>query len=211
VVPRDAVSITGRFRLLDGTSGDGNSFSLENLEPETGSVVINSIARDGAFRLDHVPEGRYVIAPSPNLSGRRTYIASARLGGREVIEDAFEINEGSSKTLEIVLNGGSGAVYGVLQDSRGAGVAFGRVVLVPAPERRGNPHLFFTAMSDHLGAFKLDAVPPGNYEVFGWDYVEEFAYLNPDFLRKFDGRSTPIRIEPRATSRFLVPCIEHYK
>jgi hypothetical protein len=211
VVPKEALSITGRFGGFFGATGDVNSFSLENLEPETGSISRPSSSRDGTFKWDWVPEGRYVIAPSPILRSRGGFVASVKLGGHDVTEDVFELKEGSSKNLEIALSGAGGSVYGVLQDAKGSGVAFGRVVLVPAPERRGNPHLFVTAMSDAAGAFKLNAVRPGDYEVFGWDYVEENAYLNVAFLRKFDGRATRIRVAPGVTSRFLVNVIEASK
>jgi hypothetical protein len=204
VIPKAPVSIMGRLGPYSG--GDVNSFSLENLEPETGSIAAPSRGRDGTFRWDWVPEGLYVIAPTPSLQRQKGFIKSVKLGGHEVTEDVFELNEGSSKNLEITMGAG-GSVYGVLQDSKLAGVAFGRVVFVPAPERRANPHMFLTTMTDASGAFKLDGVPPGDYEVFGWDYVEENAYLNANFLRKFDGRATRVRIEPRSTTRFLVNVI----
>jgi hypothetical protein len=207
VIPKDPLTITGRFGAYGLT--DVRSFSLENLDPETGSISGPSRSRDGTFRWDWVPEGRYVIAPTPSLQRQKGFIASVKLGGREVTEDVFELNEGSSKNLEIAVGSASGgSIYGVLQDSKGVGVSFGRVVLVPAPERRGNPYQFLTTMSDASGAFRIDAIPPGDYEVFGWDYVEENAYLNAAFLRKFDGRSTLIRVQPRSTSRFLVNAIE---
>jgi len=208
VMPKEALSITGRLGPYSG--GDINSFLLQNLDPETGPIGPPSRSPDGFFRWDWVPEGRYVIAPTPGLQRQGGFIGSVKLGGHEVREDVFELNEGSSKNLEITIRAAA-SVYGVLQDSKGAGVAFGRVVFVPAPERRANPHMFLTAMSDASGAFKLDGVPPGEYEVFGWEHVEENAYFNESFLRRFDSRATHVRIEPRATNRFLVSVIESAK
>ena len=209
VIPRQPLSIVGRFGPSGG--GDVNFISLVNLDPETGAVSPPSRTRDGGFHWDWVPEGRYVIAPTPSFQRQKGYIASVKLGGHEVTEDVFELNEGSSKNLEIIVGGSGGTVNGVLEDSKGEGVSFGRVVFVPAPERRGNPYLFLTTMADASGGFKLDGIPPGDYEVFGWDYVEENAYLNAAFLRKFDGRSIPVRIQARSTNSIFVNVIEAAK
>jgi hypothetical protein len=68
--------------------------------------------------------------------------------------------------------------------------------------------LFFSAVADHAGAFTLENVSPGDYDVLAWDYVEDFAYLNSDFLKRYEGQSAKVRVEPRSRQNLRVVAVE---
>jgi hypothetical protein len=208
-MPKESnLTITGFLHGIPaGTNFRRTFVSLDDIQPGVGSVLILPTAPNGAFRLERVPEGKYLIVPATLLGSEKLYIASARLGGRDVLGDLFELNDGSSGSLEVTLASGVGRVQGTLLNSRDEPVGFGRVVLAPPPHRRRNSHLFFTAVSNHAGAFSLENVPPGEYDVFAWEFVELDAYRNEDFLRQFEGRGSKLSVSPNSQASIRIQAI----
>jgi hypothetical protein len=45
-----------------------------------------------------------------------------------------------------------------------------------------------------MGHFHADGIPPGDYRAFSWTDVENGAWQDPDFLRRFEDRGRPVRI-----------------
>jgi hypothetical protein len=202
------LTITGFLHGIPAAMNFRRPFlSLDDIEPGVGGILIAPTSQNGAFRLNRVPEGKYLIALSTLIAREGLYIASARLGGRDVRGDLLELNDGSSGSLEITLASGVGRVQGTLLNSRNEPVGFGRVVLAPPPHRRRNSHLFVTAVSDHAGAFSLENVPPGEYDIFPWEFVELDAYRNEDFLRQFEGRSSKLSVSPNSQANIRVQAI----
>jgi hypothetical protein len=211
LMPRKSGSVSGRIlkrELPEDFNLSQSFFSLDDVEPEAGGVLVPPASRDGTFKLERVAEGRYVIAPSALLSRRDLYVASARLGSREVLGDILTLDGGTVQNLEITVAAGTGGIQGILHNARNEPVPFGRVVLIPPRLLRGNPHLFFSAVADHAGAFTLENVSPGDYDVLAWDYVEDFAYLNSDFLKRYEGQSAKVRVEPRSRQNLRVVAVE---
>jgi hypothetical protein len=52
----------------------------------------------------------------------------------------------------------------------------------------------FTA-TDIDGRFDLKGIAPGDYKIFAWETVEPGAWQNPNFVRPYESRGTPIRIQ----------------
>jgi hypothetical protein len=209
VIPKEPnLTIFGTIR---GVSISGRApFTLDNIEPTFGAVAVGPVAQD-SFRIERVPEGRYTIAPSPlpqRGSGQRVFVSSARLGGREVLGEVLELNEDSPGSLEITLSADFGRVQETLWNSRGERSAFGTVVLAPPRRLRGNPHLFVAARADHAGAFTIEDVPVGEYDVFSWQEIEPNAYLSDEFMRRFEGRGSRLRVGTATSEALRLRVIE---
>jgi hypothetical protein len=55
--------------------------------------------------------------------------------------------------------------------------------------------MYSIATTDDFGRFSLSGLPPGNFKLFAWETVPATDYTDPDFLRAFEDRGTPVRIE----------------
>jgi hypothetical protein len=98
--------------------------------------------------------------------------------------------------LEIVLSPDGGRVDGrVLQEQRPVGGAW--VVLAPDPPRRDREEMYSMKATDALGRFSLLGLPPGDFKLFAWEPVPGTNYTDPDFLKGFEDRGTPVHIEER--------------
>ena len=51
---------------------------------------------------------------------------------------------------------------------------------------------------NQYGRFTLRSIVPGDYKVFAWDGAENFAYFDPDFLRRYEGGGKTMHIDESA-------------
>jgi hypothetical protein len=70
------------------------------------------------------------------------------------------------------------------------------VVLVPPATHRQNAMMYKSAQSDEKGSFSMKGVPPGEYMIFAWESVPPTAWMNSEFLAKYEGRGRPIVATP---------------
>ena len=159
-----------------------------------GSFVVTASAGD--YRVNIAPllnvtPSRIGITTLPS-SLQNAYIKSIRLGNMDVLNGPLHLEGKPSAVLEVVIGRNSGAIEGqVLTDPQGT-VADVSVVLVPEIRRRSE--LYRTTTTDISGRFLLDRVPPGDYKVFSWEDVQDGAWYDPEFLRAYENRGTPIRV-----------------
>jgi hypothetical protein len=162
-----------------------------------GTTPPGGIEDDGSFVISNIPPGRFQIV----ISGLPpdTYLVSARSQSREVLDTGVTVS-GDEAPLDLVLGGpGSvGELEGAVVNARGEAVAYSVVALIPNGERRTNPAAFKTATTDQHGMFTMRSVMPGDYKVFAWEEVEPGAYLNADFLKDFEARGEPVRVQKGA-------------
>jgi len=69
---------------------------------------------------------------------------------------------------------------------------------VLVPESRYRRDIYFGATTSSTGRFQFQSVPPGNYKVFAWPTAPVGAWFDPEFLRDYEDRAAPVRIEPEA-------------
>jgi len=63
------------------------------------------------------------------------------------------------------------------------------VALIPSANHRGNFNLYKSAATDHNGTFTIGGVAPGDYEILAWEDVEPNAWLNAEFLKRFESQT----------------------
>ncbi len=171
------------------------------LEPTDDLNIGNLVAQikpDNTFVINNAPDETYRI----NVAGlpEGAYIKSARFAGQDVLEDGLAIMRGRRGSLDLVISANAGTVSGTITDSDRKPFAGARVVLVPEGSRRKRPSLFRTATADQYGRFNLRSVPPGDYKVFAWDSMEAGAYQDAEFLRPFEDRGQPVRVNESSQS-----------
>ena len=68
-----------------------------------------------------------------------------------------------------------------------------QAVLIP-DRFRDRFDLYKTAVTDENGQFTMRGITPGDYRLFAWEGIEQFAYFDLDFVRQFEQKSQPVRI-----------------
>jgi hypothetical protein len=169
-----------RIRVILTPTGTGAN------APAPGTPVA---AADGTFTLAGVPSGDYrvVVVPMP----ADYFVKSARLGQDNALS-GFSIAGPVSGGLDIVLSANAGRIDGTIVDKDRKPVTGIQGVLIP--EQRDRRDLYKTATTDQTGHFNIRTVPPGDYKFFAWEDLEPFAYNDPDFLRRYEERGTPVKI-----------------
>jgi hypothetical protein len=61
----------------------------------------------------------------------------------------------------------------------------GAVVYV-IPVERGRTNDYKRTAADQNGHYSLVGITPGNYQVFSWDWIENGAHYDPDFLKQYE-------------------------
>ncbi len=103
-----------------------------------------------------------------------------------------------SDDLELVLAKDAGRIEGTLVDKDHKPVSASTAILIPDGQRdRGE--LYKTSLVDQNGHFTMETIMPGNYKLFAWEDSEPFAYMDPDFLRKYEESGTPVRVSASET------------
>ena len=69
------------------------------------------------------------------------------------------------------------------------------VALVPDSPMPSAGPLYRSDISDIRGLFELRGIAPGSYRLFAWTELEGAAYRNPQFMKEFEERGMPVRIE----------------
>jgi protocatechuate 3,4-dioxygenase beta subunit len=181
------------LRSADGDEGAGG-FSLRDGSDIFLGEGVTPVSADGSFEWKGVPPGSYFV----ELAGQGArdsdwYVKSILAGGREVNDSGISVN-GGAVVLDVVASANGGVVEGVAVNSKSEPVTNTVIVAVPEARLRGREDRYRKAASDQSGRFTLRGIPPGEYTLLGWESVDGEAYLNPDFLKSYEGQGSALRV-----------------
>jgi hypothetical protein len=198
-----AIRIEGVL-LFDGTPPpnlDGFTFGLAPAPDETtipfGSTALP--AADGqSFTIDNVPDGRYEVRvnalPTDYFLSRATYGTQSVLG-REVV-----VTGDTQARLELTFATGAAKVSGVVRGPDDSPTTGSTVALIPAPGGPGYRELYRATFTDQLGAFSIEGLTPGEYDVYAWEDAPLNAFRNAEFVAGFRNRGERIRVERNSSA-----------
>ena len=175
------------FFMGASNNGQGAS-SMVTPDPDTGDFVISSMA-PGVYKITLNPQAL------PDA-----YVDDVRQGVKSVYQDGFTVTDQSTQPIEVHLAGPGGKIEGIVRTASQEPAVRARVVLVPEPARRQDLTRYSNAQTDKDGKFTLRAIPPGNYTILAWESVPQSAWLNADFMKKFESRGQPVTIERGAST-----------
>jgi hypothetical protein len=159
-----------------------------------GTFVVS--ATPGDYRVNFAPLLNLVSLPGPFLTVppglANAYVKSITLGDIDVLTYGVHFDRPPASPLEIVIGTNPGVVDGTVASNTQDAVSGINVVLIPNARNRFD--LFKTATTDPSGQFHLDRVPPGDYKLFAWDDLSDGAWQDPDFIRTYEDRGTPIHV-----------------
>ncbi len=203
-----SVSVPGSL-TVDGKAPGSTPIRIQ-LQPDGSGVRLGvyqavgqrviSPAADGTFSVVAVPPGLYRVALGPGLPDN-FYLADVRQGGVSVFDSGIDIGSEKPNPVQVALNSGAGTIEGTAVDAAGKPLSGAYVVLAPLMARRQNRALYHTATSDVNGKFTIHNIAPGGYQLFSWQQsIPPGAYLNSDFLRKYEDRGRFINVIAKSTS-----------
>ncbi len=148
---------------------------------------------DGSFTLAGVLPDRYRVGVQGLAEG--FYVKSARFADQEVLSTGLDLTSGAAASpLEIVLGQSSGSIEGVVLNEKGEPAGGVAVTLIPEESQRQRSELHRSATADQAGNFSLRGVAPGDYTLYAWEDVEQGAWLDPEFLKKYSGQAKPVTV-----------------
>jgi len=152
---------------------------------------------DGTFRLDNVKPGQYqvlVCMAAPCIRDTPDfYLKDARFDHTDVLNGPLQFAGIAPTPLDIMLSPKPGRIEGVVVNDKRQPVGGIRTILIP-DQNRDRIGLYKFAETDQSGRFTIRGVAPGVYKVFAWEALEEFAYFDPDLMRRFEPYGTRIRV-----------------
>jgi 5-hydroxyisourate hydrolase-like protein (transthyretin family) len=164
---------------------------LRGDNPAVGTPA-SPVQPDGTFTLQQVARDNYRLT----VSGmpQNAYIKDARYGATDILNEGLKLDRPPNGPIEISVARNAGRLTGAVQNDRQEASANVTVVVVPDVPRRARLDLYRTASTDAMGQFHIEGIPPGDYKVFSWEEVETGAWQDPDFIRNFEDRGEPVRI-----------------
>jgi hypothetical protein len=201
LTPSPGVVLSGTLTLeaSGGTVPKGFAGFRVNPSPLGSAAVMPRMARPaqttdtGQFAMTDVTAGQYVIrATAP----KGWTMKSVYIDGHEVTDQPIEVKADSITGINVIFTDKISGLSGTVRDTRGAGAADITVIAFPSDEKLWLPQSrqIVTARTDATGAYKLTAIPAGDYLVVAVDDVEQGEWFDPAFLDQMKDRATTAKI-----------------
>jgi hypothetical protein len=139
--------------------------------------------------------GHYVVEFDGLPSG--LYVKSIRSGSTDVLRDGLTVAGSGAIPLELILSDEVGALDGVVLDKDDKPVPGATLVLIPEAALRSHPGLFYTAVTDQYGRYRLKDLAPGEYKAVAWDDVKPNSWFDPDFLKPLESAAEAVTVAPK--------------
>jgi hypothetical protein len=142
----------------------------------------------GSFTLTSVPAGSY----------RFRVTAPANLCLQEIRQDDITIPgedvhiRGSNMNISAIFHESTTSIQGKAVDRSGAPGMDAIVALVP--DDRKQTRAYAATNADQDGDFEFRCALPGSYRLYAWTSLPGEAYRNEEFMVKFEGQGTAVRI-----------------
>jgi hypothetical protein len=146
---------------------------------------------NGSFAIPVIPPGIYRFNIRGMPSGM--YLAGIfREDDTSLLQDELSLESRRELKLTVVLGEPAAAIHGTVVDASGNIVPGAIVALLP--DNRNQWTSFISATADGNGSFELKCAP-GGYRLFSWMELEGAAFRNSEFMKEYDARGVPVRLE----------------
>lgn len=196
------VNITGKIEMAGGGALPATPIRIQlkpifrGLAHFVGNVpAVPSSPADGTFRFERILGGEY----RASATGNGIYVKELRYEGRDALNAPIEIEEGraDAPNFTVVVSSAVAQIDGVVSDDKGQPLPGIQAVLVPNTNR-DRTELFKAAATDQSGRFTMRDVAPGDYKLFAWDALDNFAYFEPDFITKYETLGKAVHVDESA-------------
>lgn len=185
------ITVAGRVQA-EKESGVVFSRLRVELQPSPSSPFFTlaptaAVELDGSFILRDVHADEYVVGLSSLPED--SYIKDILVGGVSLTSRRIDIRNRSAATMEpidVVISSHGARLDGVVRFDNDDPVSGARVVAVPSLNLRTEAYAFKTSFTDRTGRFSMRGIIPGTYQLFAWQSVDEGAWRDSEFLRKYE-------------------------
>ena len=153
-------------------------------DPALGTNINAQVQQDGRFTLQGVPAGAHWFRA---LAPRGLILKSVTIGGRDVIDDPYEVRGGETiDNVTVVFTDRVSEINGMITDDRGAPITDYTVLAFSEDSRLWRPQArqIMTARPDQNGKFQLRGLPPGRYCLAAIDPAVAGEWFEPAFLEQ---------------------------
>ena len=151
------------------------------------------VKEDGTFLIHGIFPDTYRVAAF--AGGQAFYLKSVLAGQQEAKNGEVTVVDGAPPTLTIVLSSAGGQVGGSVLNDKKEPAHGSTVVLLPSADRRDQPQYYKSATVDQNGKFTMTGVAPGDYTLLAWENVESGAWLDPEFVARFETNGKALHIK----------------
>jgi len=156
-----------------------------------------------------VGEGSYRLAVLGLPAGY--YVKAARFGAVDAKQEFITVGSIVRDVIDIVIADDTGGIRATVIDAASKPYDAATVVLVPDEKHLDDGAYYKTGVSDAGGSIALKSIPPGDYTLFAWDYVDSGAWYNPDFLRLQMPNGVAVKVDASVEREIRIRVVEHEK
>lgn len=181
--------------------GNGNMKPTDirlNLMPKTNSTMFGGQMQggepkeDGKFTYTHVPKAHFDVGAYAS-SG---YLKSVQMEGSDITDTGLDLSAAAGPTeITLVYSTDDGQIDGTLETDTPGTVPKASIVIVPEGKRRERDRYYALGSLDQTGHFTIKRLAPGEYRVFAFDAVEFGAYMDPDWLKRYESKGEKISVK----------------
>jgi hypothetical protein len=164
------------------------------------------VSATGAFALNDIFDGSYRLAIAG--LGKDCYLKEVRYGAADGLADGFNVSRGTNASLEVTISSRGARIEGSVTDKDNRPVTDVWVVLLPVGKPRSQDGLSQKVATDQYGHFLLRGIPPGEYQLFSWDEVEDGAWEDADFLKAFENQGRKVSLKEADSQTVDVVVVE---
>jgi protocatechuate 3,4-dioxygenase beta subunit len=188
------LAINGRLYLESGAADLRQvRVALLSTEPDLPSPARVSPGSEQQFMLNGTVPGSYVLDVSQ--LPQDLYVKAARFGDADILEKPLVVEAREpAAAIQILLGSDGGRLDVAVFNRNNEAQAGAGVVLVPDAPRRHRRELYRVGVTGNEGQAAFRGIAPGSYTVFTWQSLEPNAYLNEEYLRRYDGYGSPVRV-----------------
>jgi hypothetical protein len=113
------------------------------------------------------------------------YVKEIRFDRTDGLRGPIEVAASNADTafINVVLSSRVANIEGAVTDNKLQPFAGAQVILIP-DRNRERAELYKTATTDQTGRFTLRGIAPGDYKLYAWEALENFAYFDPDLVKR---------------------------
>jgi hypothetical protein len=165
------------------------SVGLRAEMPGIGAPPRSRVSPDLRFAVRNVFPMRYTVT----VSGlpENCYVKSIQFGGQDVTDSPVEFT--GSAPLHITLSAAAAEVSAAVTDKDGRTVPGALVALIPESGTATR-----ASSANETGGVTFRGLKPGAYRLFAFEDIPPGAYMDPEFLKPFEGRGESVKLDASA-------------
>jgi hypothetical protein len=166
-----------------------------------------AVKSDGSFTVQGFLEGDYILSLSGFQDGlQAAYLKSVSISNVNIDGTRIHVEtrpEPLTLELRIAANGGQLSGSPVTSSSE----KLSNVTVLLAPVNLERRELYRTEVSDPMGSYNFEQLPPGDYKLYAWEDIEPNAWFSPTFAQRMQDQGTLVHVAEGSRQQVDVPAI----